>query len=134
MDKQIIKNWSVCLFKNVDDEENERIMKSVIDFYKNGEEDSVQVPGPCLISGRVYGRKGAPDGTRISTSKIVSIERIERHNDTGTPHDLMCATTKSGSKYYFYTDECSGNMALVLGEMIHTGKLNHKLYAITLQV
>lgn len=131
--KPMLKDWAICLYKDMSDEENEAIMEVVADSYQKTRMDSVQIPGPCVLSGVVYGRDGFNDGDVINTSNIESIERVERHNKASTPHDLMCATTKSGSKYYFYTDECNANMMLVLGDMIHTGRLDHVLYVTTIK-
>jgi hypothetical protein len=76
-----------------------------------------------MLGGRVFGREGIDDGSEIFTSDIQSVERIERGLHNGIPHDLMCATTASGSKYYFYSDGYNANMFLMLGDLIHTGEL-----------
>jgi hypothetical protein len=77
-----------------------------------------------MLGGEVFGREGFNDGDEIFTSNIKSVERVERGYQNGVPHDLMCATTNSGSKYYFYSDDHNGYMFLMLGDIINAGELS----------
>ena len=104
------------------------IMKAFTEFWESPKLGKLEMPGKCMLGGQVFGRKGFEDGAEIFTSDIQSVERLEHDRFSGAPHDLMCATTVSGSKYYFYSDDHNAYMALMLGDIIHMGQLDQRRY------
>lgn len=124
----MIKKWGLYFDRANGYDNRATIVKAFADFFENTGEEKLEIPGKCVLGGKVYGRYGFKDGNEILTSNIQSVERIERGDCNGVPHDLMCATIGSGSKYYFYSDEHSAYMFMLLGDMIHTGKLNQEPY------
>lgn len=125
--KPLLVDWGI-LFKFSDGLENrEDIMRCFLKLW-NRDCDQVCFIGKCYFSGSVYGRKGFEDGAVIRTSPITTIERIEKRDENGIPNDLMCATTGSGSKYYFYSGNHDAYTFLMLGDLIHTGNLNSRRY------
>ena len=124
MASPMIKEWGLYFYKADGDDNRTTVAKAFADFWKDSRVDALEIPGKCMLGGKVFGCEGFDDGDEIFTSYVKSVERIERGNHNGTPRDLMCATTMSGSKYYFYSDGYSSYMFLMLGDLIHTGKLS----------
>ena len=134
----MMMDWELCFekvygFKNrtviIDGFENRTaIIKAFADFFENTNKKKLDIHGKCVLGGYVYGRYGFDDGDMIITSDIESIERIERGDCDGVSHDLMCATTASGSKYYFYSDEHSYHMSQLLEEMLRYGRIDVDSY------
>lgn len=120
----IIKEWELYFRKTDGYDNRTTVAKAFTNFWEKSNTDKLEIPGKCILGGKVFGRKGFNNGDEIFTSYIESIERIECGNHNGIPHNLMCATTISGSKYYFYSDDHNAYMFLMLGDMIHTGKLS----------
>ena len=98
---------------------NEKIIKEFANFFVERNKKKLDITGHIALYGDVYGRKGFKDGDNIHTSDVVSFERINRGDLNGGPRDLMCANTESGSKYFFYSDDHSADMFLILGAAIH---------------
>ena len=124
----ILKAWELYFNEGDGLDNRSEVVKDFADFWEKTEAKELKLPGKCMLGGKVYGRKGFNDGDEVFTSYIVSIERLEHGDNFGVPHDTMCATTISGSKYYLYSDEHNAHMALMLGDMIHTGGLNPRRY------
>lgn len=126
--KPIIKEWEIY-FEEVNGYDNRTaVAKAFAKFLGDPTADKLKIPGKCMLGGRVFGRKGFNDGDEIFTSDVELMERIEHGNHNGIPHDLMCATTVSGSKYYFYSDGHNAYMFLMLGDLFNTGKLSQDRY------
>ena len=120
----IIKKWEIY-FNRMDGLENRKNVAVAFTEYWNGHSFNLfEIPGKCMLGGKVYGREGFIDGNEIFTSFIRSIRRIETGFRNGIPHDLMLATTYSGSLYHIYSDDYNAYMALMLGDITHTGRLN----------
>ncbi len=119
-------------------EQSLEIMKQMlIDFNKKlylGKENLLEVSaiGEMSIRGMVYGHKKFKDGEDIFTSNVVKIERVDWKPDSSTwfsgkypleevaafaEKEIFCATTESGSKYYFIGDNPSSNMFLYLAKV-----------------
>lgn len=128
MHNPMIKEWELYFDKANGYENRTTVAKAFTNFWEEPKADKLEIPGKCMLGGKVFGRKGFNDGEEIFTSNIQSVERIERGNHNGVPHDLMCATTISGSKYYFYSDDHNAYMFLMLGDLIHTGELSQRRY------
>ena len=124
----MIKEWELY-FEKVNGYDNRTaVAKAFAKFLGDPTADKLKIPGKCMLGGRVFGRKGFNDGDEIFTSDVELMERIEHGNHNGIPHDLMCATTVSGSKYYFYSDWHNAYMFLMLGDLFNTGKLSQDHY------
>lgn len=124
----MIKEWELYFEKANGYDNRTAVVKAFAKFWEDSAVDKLKIPGKCMLGGRVFGRKGFNDGDEIFTSDVELMERIEHGNHNGIPHDLMCATTVSGSKYYFYSDEHNAYMFLMLGDLFHTGKLSQDRY------
>ena len=124
----MIKEWELYFEKTNGYDYRTTVAKAFAKFWEDPAADKLEMPGKCMLGGRVFGRKGFNDGDEIFTSDVELIERIERDNHNGVPHDLMCAITASGSKYYFYSDEHNAYMFLMLGDLFHTGELSQDRY------
>ena len=124
----MIKEWELYFDKANGYENRDAVVKAFAGFWEDSRADKLEIPGKCMLGGKVFGREGFNDGDEIFTSDIKSVERIEHGDHNGVPHDLMCATTISGSKYYFYSDDYNAYMFLMLGDLIHTGELSQHRY------
>lgn len=118
-DKKMLKKWEL-LVRDDDMEENVKSLRVFANFWENVNEDELEMPDDMILSGEIYGHERFPDGSKINTSKVKSVKRVERNTIHGVPHDLMCATTQSGSEYHFYSDGWEAHMGLLLGSLIHT--------------
>lgn len=120
-----VKDWELY-FKSADGEENrEAVVKAFAEFFEDCKAEKLEIPGKTMLGGLVYGREGFKDGELIFTSSIKTIEKIERSSDeNGNPLDLLRASTATGSEYYLYSDEYNAYMFLMLGDIIHMGKLS----------
>ena len=119
-------DWEI-LFNYRDGYDNrEEIMENFQKLW-NRELDKIPVE-KAFLSGRIYGRKGFTDGDEIVTSFIQTIERIETAGKPDRPNDLLCATTKSGSKYYFSLWNCSEHVTMMLRDLDEGGKLSDLRY------
>ena len=107
-------------------ENRDKVMKSFVKFLNSGdpEDKFYQTPGDCVLCGEVYGHPKFPNKSGIFTSPVVSVERLKLDFALGKRHDLLCATTESGNHYYFYSDDCSTHMTLMLDHMKNRGKLS----------
>lgn len=126
--KPIIKEWEIY-FEEVNGWNNRDVVaKAFARFLEDFTARKLEIPGKCMLGGKVFGHKRFNDGDEIFTSDVELMERIEHGNYNGIPHDLMCATTVSGSKYYFYSDGHNAYMFLMLGDLFNTGKLSQDRY------
>ncbi|MBR3233485.1 hypothetical protein IKG12_01310 [Candidatus Saccharibacteria bacterium] len=120
----MITEWELY-FNRADGYDNRAtVAKAFANFWKELEVDKLEISGKCRLGGRVFGREGFNDGDEILTSNVRFIERVERGDCGGVQHDLMCATTASGNKYFFYSNDYNVYMFLMLGDLLRTGELN----------
>ncbi len=122
----MIKEWELYFDKANGYDNRTTVAKAFTNFWVEPKAGKLEIPGKCMLGGKVFGCKGFNDGDEIFTPDIQSIERIERGDHNGVPHDLMCATTIFGSKYYFYSDDHNFYMFLMLDDLIHTGELSQR--------
>ncbi len=119
-----LNHWQL-FFKKVDGKENRStIVDTFADYYVANRMDTYEVPGNCIMGGRIYGHGGFPDGTMMFTASIETIERVNISMAKGVRDDLLCATTELGEKYYFFADEPSPLMGLLFKDSLHGGLLN----------
>ncbi len=111
-------------FKTDDGYENRDTVAKAFAAFWNSSDYRLDIPGTCMLGGKVYDRKGFNDGDEILTSRVIIIQRIMHSSHNGTLRDLMRAATESGSVYYFYSDDANAYMSLMLGDIAHTGSLN----------
>ena len=121
-----MKRWELYFDESCGYENRTVIAKAFTEFWNDPKADKIEIPGKCMLGGKVYGRKGFRDGVEVFTSNVKVIERIKRDRRDGVPHDLMCATTASGSRYYIYSDGHNAYMAMMLGDIIHAGSLSKR--------
>ncbi len=81
-----------------DHDDRTTVAKAFANFWKESNDDKLEIPEKYKLGGKVFGRKRLNDGDEIFTSNIKFVERIERNSHDGISHNLMCATTISGSK------------------------------------
>ena len=126
----MVKQWELYFDVANGYENRYDVMKAFASFWEDSKADKLEIPGKCRFGGEVFGHKGYSDGVVIVTSSIQSVERIERgYHHNGLPHDLMCATTTSGSKYYFYSSDCNVFMYSMMTDSKYAdGELRSYLY------
>ena len=114
-------------------EDRERLLINFTNFMNNDEAESLFVPSvKCYLSGAVEGRSGIEDGMVIITSYILEIEKVGMGYALDKRHDLFCATTATGSTYYFYGASCSPSMEVVFDFIKRKGRvLKHHLKFLT---
>ena len=120
----VIRQWELY-FDKIDGLENrEKVATGFAKYWNEHSLTLFNVPGTCMLGGKIYDREGFLDGSEIFTSTIRSFRRIETGYKNGAPHDLILTTTRTGNLYYYYSDEHNTYMALMLEDLIHTGSLN----------
>lgn len=117
----------LCLWELFFEVENgfdnrERVMREVVRFLNDDEADSLKLSGKCLLGGEVYGHENFSRGEGIFTSPVVSIEKVTKGYCFDKKHDMLCAKTKSGSRYYFYSDNRNGFMNCMLTDTMKHGR------------
>lgn len=121
--------WQLAFKDDRDRESNdfdnkENIMIDLFDFLNDDlSNDFFEPSGKCALCGRVYSRKGFVDGSEIITSRLISIEKVGQEYALDEEHVLLCATTASGTKYYFYDDNCTKSMSAMFEHIEKYGKL-----------
>ena len=119
----MVTGWEIYFEEKNGYDNRETVARAFSDFYENREADKIEIPGKCMLGGIVFGREGFNNDSEILTTDIKSIERIERSADEDKiPHDLMCATTVSGGKYFFYSDDFNAFMLMMLGDLLYRRK------------
>ena len=144
----IVKKWELQLSKFEDGGiEAEKTFANYL-FYSN--ENSLNLPGFFRLSGHVYNKNGFKDGDKILTSNLESVERVSLNNEALSSllendeflnketikffakddasatklilgkNELLCAITSSGSRYYFFAQDCTPSMFLLLGALTHS--------------
>ena len=102
-----------------------KVLHDFVEFLKDPEATTMTVDGNYMLGGIVTGHKRLIDNKEIFTSDVLSLEKIEVSRDRTAPHDLLCATTINGTKYYFYTDHSSKYIRNLLGDyLINDGKID----------
>lgn len=120
-----IREWQLYFLEKYGFENRTKVIQKFVAFYTNKEGDELVFASDeyCKIGGLVYGHDEYVDGKMIVTSRVESIKRVACAAE-GAPHDLMRVLTTTGHKYYIYSDEYSGNMCWMMGDMLFTGKLH----------
>lgn len=124
----MIREWEFYFLQEDGYENRFIVAKAFLKFWDDNSIEKLDVPGRCMLGGKIFGREGFNDGDEIFTSIIETIERIKCSDCSDTQHDLMCATTISGSKYYFYSNDYNTYMFMMFGDLIHMDELNPRPY------
>lgn len=128
MHQPVIQQWGLY-FRIVDGYENrDEVVKAFLDFLTNPSIGELKIPGRYKLGGQVYGSEKFAAGKKIMTSLVQSIEKIKNDDCPDDQCKLLCATTKTGSKYYFYQNKVSPYMDLMFKDMTSTGKLNNQIW------
>ncbi|MBP5648353.1 hypothetical protein J6X04_03680 [Candidatus Saccharibacteria bacterium] len=116
-----LRRWGLYFKEKYGEENRKAIMKDFVDFHNDSQWDEMIISGKCMLGGKVYERNGFHDGDVVTTSNVEKIERINRGTSHGVACDLMCATTASGSKYYFYSDDLEPYMYIMMDDIKNRG-------------
>ena len=120
----IMKEWELYFDKKDGLGNRETVAKAFYDFWKEPTAKQLIMPGRCGIGGNVFNHHTYSDNEMILSSRVISIDSIKRSDYYGIPHDLMCANTATGSKYYFYSNEYNTFMFIMIGDLVRLGHLN----------
>ena len=122
----LIEEWELY-FRRKDGKANRAKMAAAFhEFWMDRERDVMWVDGKVMLGGSLYTSPNAPSRGEVTTSNVVSFNRVAQDDLNGYPHDLICALTHSGNKYYFYSDGFCAHMFMMLGDLTHLGKLNNE--------
>ena len=117
--KPVMKDWNLYFLRSIGFEKRDIIIKSISEFIQDKTLMRMEVPGNCMLFGKVYGHNLYKEGGGIIASGVVRIERRHKKSDQG--EETYCIVTKT-SKYYCYLSDCSKNMKRMLDD-INTGSL-----------
>ena len=133
--KPLLKKWEFKFYKHIGLPTSEKALKAFAKVYTSSEK---HFDAPCAFAlcGAVYGHSNSrfPDGEVIVTSDVKTIDLVEwapakEEWFTGkysledvaafTENKLFCATTESGSKYYFLDKDPNAYMFAYMAHAIH---------------
>lgn len=115
--KPILRRWEFIFDDMLDLKSRAATGKKIAEIiWNNPELYKIDIPGRCRMKGMIYGTERYVDGTGITTNLIESIERVESH----LKNDIMCVITKSGSRYYFETDDYKAYALFMFSDYINT--------------
>ena len=122
-----MNEWFLCFkFKHGHDN-RDTVMRSFMNFYSNPDKEMWIPPGRCMLGGRVYGSDLFPDKTPIMTSRIQMIVKADKTEVFfGSLRVLFKAITGSDREYFFYSDEKSPFMFIMMGDLTHLNMLSKK--------
>ena len=124
MEYPMIKKWQVY-FKLEDGYDNrDTVMKAFVQFLAHPKNEKLEMPGKCILGGRIFGHDHFEDGDEILTSLVTEFRWLREEEGTS----VVEATTKSGSKYRLFLDDFSQCMFAMMGDMIQDGRLNRSRY------
>ena len=98
--------------------------KAVASFWADRTVDALNnVPEGCIFGGKNAENK------YVTSEEVVSFKRLKRldGNYFGGGHDYMCATDKTGQKFFFYSDQLSGYMREMFRDILREGGSISKL-------
>ena len=125
VDNPSIEDWGLYFLQKHGYDNRSVVMKAFAEFWSSAKLETLEVPGDCILGGKVFGHERILDGDDFYTSAIRTITRINFGDYCGVPHDLMHATSITGRNYYFYSDDHNVHMRLMLGDLIQSGELSH---------
>ena len=120
----MILKWGLYFKDNAGYENRDAAAKEFAEFWSNRKIDKFKMSSKLMLGGKVYGREGFEDGEMIFTSSVIAVTRIGHSVCNDVPHDLMCATTVSGSKYLFYSDDYNIYTKALLHDIVNAGQLS----------
>ena len=119
-----LERWEIYFYEKDGFDNRDVVARAFTDFLGNNKSDRLDIPGNCVMGGRVFGHEKIEDGDDLFTQYIQSVERIKRNSHSGVTRDLICATTVLGEKYYFYSDDYNIYMFLMMTDLINKDKLD----------
>ena len=117
--KPQFRDWNL-FFDKIDGEENrQKIIKEFTKFWLDSTRKSLIIPGNCSLGGPLFGVNGHYNGEDAFVGSVSHIERLNRGRPVRNkfPNDLLCATTKTGEKYYLFADTFDLYMLLLMGDI-----------------
>ena len=121
----VLKFWQLYFEKADGYENRQKIVTRFAKFWKDRREIELDVPGKCKLGGYISGHPDFRDGDNYFTvADVKTIKRVDRECICGIPHDLMVATTTTGEKISFYSDDDNVYMFMMLSDLIHGRGLN----------
>lgn len=119
VDVPIIRNWELFFLEKYGYENRSKVARAFAELWNDTDLTTIEIPGDCLLGGKVFGLELVLDGDDFYTSSLRTVTRIRHEIYRGISHDLMCAVSITGRKYYFYSDDSNAYMRLMLGDLIH---------------
>ena len=114
----LLKEWGL-LFRESDGPENRyTVAKAFANFWKNSDINILNIPGKCILGGKVYGQRDYKDGDDILSSELKTIERVDGISNT---RPMLKAVAVDGSVYYFAISTCSMQMRFMLNDLLYRG-------------
>ena len=125
LEMKIITNWQFY-FEGKDGIDNKfNAISSFSNFWNIFGEKMLVVSEKFVIGGNLI--NGLDDiGERENiffTSRIAAIERVKHQFKGDLSHDLFRAVTDTGEEYYFFSDEHTPEMKIMIGEMLSAHQL-----------
>ena len=125
----LIKGYELYFRKEDGLENRLAIIATFARFWQDSSIDEIEIAGRCMLGGLVFGHDHFDDWSEILTSSIKTIRRVERGEKRvkligmRIGRDLMCATTKSGNEYFFYSTNLCIYMARMLADIVYHGEI-----------
>ncbi|MCQ2571190.1 MAG: hypothetical protein MJ154_03010 [Candidatus Saccharibacteria bacterium] len=142
--KSVIREWYAFSLKGyTSPDECEDMMNAFCDVVERNKIESIEFPGAAYLSGKVYNHGRFPEGSDISTSHIVKLERVNIPEEFESLDDaerimellvdneceLLCATTATGSRYYLLKGQMSCKMRERIDKFLKDGTVDwHHLW------
>ncbi len=109
----VIKSWQLY-FEEKDGIDNKfNVMSTFSNFWNEFSSKIVIFPEKFVIGGIID-----PDGELFLTGHITCIQRVKHQFKGDLAHDLFRAVAISGEEYFFYSDEYTPEMRIMIGDML----------------
>ncbi len=109
----MFKDWELYFPQDEGYENPLKVARAFAQFLAQGKV-SLFVPGKCILGGHVRGDGTYHDGDEIFSAYVTSFSCLEWGYKDGARHNLLLATTASGSTYYLY----SGQMGMETKQLL----------------
>ena len=126
--KPQLRDWTLLFLKKDGRDNRNKIAKGFAEFWDDMDQNVIKITGNCYLAGHVFGVNNTKNGSRYVTDRIISVER-KIIGKSGVKnrfrHDLLCAETASGRKFFFYGDMFDYLMLLLMNDSSE-GRINQK--------
>ncbi|MBR3263834.1 hypothetical protein IKF94_01195 [Candidatus Saccharibacteria bacterium] len=116
-----ITNWQLYFRKEDGLANRFNAVSAFAYFWDTFSEPLLVVQEKFIIGGTLVGREDKAD---FYTPHIVCIERLKHEFKGDLAHDLMRAVTAYDDEFYFYSDDHTPEMRMMLGDMLTFHELN----------